>query len=277
MPELPEVETIRSDLQQLVVGEKILELECLFAGSITCDSITAFRKDLLGQEIKKVERRGKYLLLHLSNKQILVIHLRMTGQLIVKQKINRSNDQDIRFTRLIFHLSHHKQILFNDIRKFGRIFLSRDSDLGTRFSNLGLEPLSPEFTFTAFDKLLGQNTRKIKAFLLDQSKIAGLGNIYVDETLFASKIHPETPVKEISQAKRQALHRNIQKILQEAIKKRGTSSRNYVDSFARTGNYQNFLKVYGKKGQPCVNCGSKIKRTVVAQRGTHYCPKCQKK
>lgn len=285
MPELPEVETIRTDLTKLLVGEQIIDLECLFAGSIVCDSLSAFRKQILRQKITKIERRGKYLLLYLGKKQVLVIHLRMTGQLVVGRKNGRTEEPKNqktkklknRFTRLIFRLSHQKTLYFNDIRKFGRVFLIRSSELAKHpaLSKLGVEPLSPAFTFQVFEKLLGQNTRIIKPFLLDQSKVSGLGNIYVDESLFAAGIHPQTPINKLSAPKRKLLHRKIREILKKAVAKRGTSSRNYVDSFAKTGNYQNFLKVYGKKGQPCPVCGTPIKRIVVAQRGTHYCEKCQ--
>ena len=157
MPELPEVETIRRDLQKLVKGEKISGFECLFEGAIICDSIKAFKKNLIGNRISKIERKGKYLLLYLSNKQVLVIHLRMTGQLVVAvcrgKTYLASTHTPHKHTRLIFHLSN-KELLFNDIRKFGRIFLIQASELPDRLSKLGIEPLSPEFSFEVFDELL---------------------------------------------------------------------------------------------------------------------------
>jgi len=257
MPELPEVETIARQLKnEKLVGQTIEAIDISWP-----KTLTASKEDILGKSFTDVSRRGKFLILHLSEGD-LYIHLRMTGRLIL-------GSSRYEYERVRFLLSNGQALIFSDPRKFGRIYYNpAHIQLGP---DAVLDPLIPE--------LFLKSSRGIKAVLLDQSIIAGLGNIYVDEVLFATKIHPEKPANSLSLQEREALIDVIPIILQTAIDNGGTSigkgKGNYFNLEGKRGGMQEHLQVYKKRGQPCPCCKTLIERIVVAGRGTHLCQQCQ--
>lgn len=301
MPELPEVETIRHDLADIILNKKIISVTIL-SPKTASHSAAFFKKELSGRKINEIGRRGKLLIFRLESKgqresqeiesrgiDYLLIHLKMTGQLLYRDRNNRiAGGHDLgvgeelkelpnKHTRAIFELDNGGKLFFNDLRKFGYIKLVTELELKKLLvSNYGPEPLTPAFTFLAFQKALARTNVKIKAALLNQKLIAGLGNIYVDEVLWAARINPERSIKKISPAELRKLYLAINRIIKLAIKHRGTTFSNYVDSRGRSGNFSKFLKVYGHGGEECPNCHNLLKKVKIAGRGTHYCLKCQK-
>ncbi len=287
MPELPEVETVRSGLDKLLPGRKILGVTHNWAKSFP-NAETDVKHFLIGASIVAVKRRAKVLLIELDTKYSLLIHLKMTGQLVFRgsdKSFGAGHPGDSlvgklpdKSTRVIFDLGDSK-LFFNDQRKFGWVRLLPTAEVPNIdfMQRLGPEPLSADFTQTNFkERFKTRPNTNIKAALLDQSVIAGIGNIYADESLWAAKIHPATLVKNISVKKQNELHRAIQAVLKLAIKKGGSTDRNYVDAEGKKGSYLSFAKVFRRQGQPCPRCGTIIEKTRVAGRGTHYCPNCQK-
>jgi len=299
MPELPEVETIRRDLAAKIVGRKITSVNIL-SPKTASHPAAFFVKALAGRHITKVERRGKLLILALSASRseyfYLLIHLKMTGQLIYQDKttkiagghsLGRASDDSFaasvggklpnKHTRAIFNLASGGRLFFNDLRKFGYLKLATEAELARILkNNYGPEPLSPDFSLPFLTTRLLGKTIKIKAFLLDQKMIAGLGNIYVDESLWAAGVRPNRAAGSLKNAEVKKLRQEINRIIKLAIKHRGTTFSNYVDSRGRHGNFSCFLKVYGRGGEKCPNCGSPVAKIKIAGRGTHYCPSCQK-
>jgi len=285
MPELPEVETIKRDLQQKIVGRTILTVTPEWPGSIRCPSAEEFTRLLRGQKIEEVSRRGKYLLLRLSNERMLVIHLKMTGQLLVRGP----DDAEDRFVRVRFKLDDGRELRFADLRKFGRLALynSNMTQKGmvreTRapyledFWKLGPEPLSADFTLEAFTKLIRSRSARMKSLLLNQFFLAGLGNIYADEALFKAGIHPLRKAESLTEEEIRKLYEAIKDVLVSAIGDRGTSTDNFRDTAGEPGFHQFHLYVYQRTGQPCSRCGTLIERMKLGGRSTHYCPKCQLK
>ncbi len=273
MPELPEVETIRRGLEERVMGRMFEQVEVLLPYLIKSPSVGEFIQQLQGKKIERVGRRGKYLLFFLSGEYVLVVHLRMTGQI----NYVKSDEALHQKTYIILTLDNGYQLRYIDPRKFGMFFLLRLNQLNEipGLRNMGPEPLEEEFTFGYFESLLSGKKRKIKALLLDQSAIAGLGNIYVDECLFLAAIHPERMAGELTSIERRMLFNAIKQVLREGIMHRGTSSQDYFDVEGEKGTHQEHLKVYQRKGNPCYACGTPIIRQVVAGRGTHICPQCQ--
>ncbi len=277
MPELPEVETVLRGLQKSIAGEKIVDVFCSGARVFRSDQgfVTAL---LPGQAISSLQRRGKYLIVKTS-KGYLVIHLGMTGQLLLQKEILaddapiRSNDPHVHLT-IRFH--SHKLLLYRDPRKFGRIlFFETEESLSRFFTHLGIEPLSENFTLAAFCTLLQGKKGRIKPFLMNQSYICGLGNIYADEVLFAAGLHPETPIPMLTNENKVKLHQVIPEILEKGINSGGTTFRDYRNSDGGEGSFQNMLKVYGREGLECPKCRDVILRVHVGGRSSHFCPTCQ--
>ncbi len=270
MPELPEVETIKRQLQKRLRGETILDVKVFFEKIIFSVSDSTFIKDLKKQRVQEISRRGKYLIFKLTDYYMLV-HLRMSGKFLIKEKdsINQKHEH-IHFIFNNFILAYH------DVRKFGRIYLVKDPSI--ILDKLGIEPLSEKFTLLEFKKIL-KGTKSIKAFLLDQSEIAGLGNIYVDEALFLAKIAPKRLISAIYDDEAALLHHAIIKVLKKGIDNMGTSlgkGKSNYKNIESLGKNQNELLVFNRENEPCINCKNPIKKIRVAQRGTHYCPFCQK-
>lgn len=291
MPELPEVETIRRDLSALL-GSKIVALK-IFSPKTASHSAAFFIKTLVGQKLIKIERRGKLLILSFANGFFLLIHLKMTGQLIFqspKTKIvgghslsEGSYDKSVggqlpnKHTRAVFYFSGGGQLFFNDLRKFGYLKLVKKLELEKILKdNYGPEPLTPEFSADRLREILKSRKTNIKAALLNQKLIAGLGNIYVDEVLFAAKINPNRVANKLKFAEINLLIKEANRIIKKAIAYRGTTFNNYVDSRGKKGNFSKLLKVYGRGGEKCLVCGRIISKIKLAGRGTHYCPNCQK-
>jgi len=274
MPELPEVETIVRGLREKILNKKIIKIDVNYSKTIDTHSAEDFRSILLNSQIIDITRRAKYIVFHILNSYSLILHLRMTGKVLIKTK----NDIATKHDHITFHLENGTQIFYNDTRKFGRFYLTKDKE--KILGKLGPEPLGNSFIYAEFSKKLASTQRKIKAVLLDQSFIAGLGNIYTDEALWEARIHPEQPANNISQSKQKALFEAIKNVLIKGIENRGTSlgdgQGNYASSGNNRGNNQNTLNVFAKTGKPCPNCENIIQKIVVTQRGTHFCPMCQK-
>lgn len=272
MPELPEVETIRRSLQPNLIGRRIAEVvRIAWPGTIAAPSPEEFSERLQGRQIVAIDRRAKYLIIHLDHAEALVVHLRMTGQLTV---VDAAAETD-KHTHVVLRLDTGQQIFFRDMRKFGRIWLLDREGLAALDRKLGPEPLDDALTVEAFRALIRRRKGRLKQLLLDQAVIAGLGNIYVDEALWLAQLHPLATVGMISDAQIDALYTAIREVLNGGIEKRGTTFSNYRDALGAKGSNQNYLNVYDRKNQPCMRCGSPIERIVVVQRGTHICAYCQ--
>ena len=290
MPELPEVETVRSGLQELLPGKTVQSVSFDWPKGFP-NAKSDVDNFLLGGSVSNVRRRAKVLIIDLDNEYSLIIHLKMTGQLVF-----RANDNSSRFgaghpnasligelpdksTRVSLDFGDSK-LFFNDQRKFGWMRLVPTVEIPAIdfFRKLGPEPLADDFSSGDFIKRLQRRPNaNIKAALLDQTVVAGIGNIYADESLFAAKIHPLTLVKSISKARMEKLFHEVQAVLRLSIQKGGSSDRNYVDAEGRRGSYLTFAKVFRRDGQPCLVCGTIIEKSKVAGRGTHTCPTCQLK
>lgn len=283
MPELPEVETIRRGLQDLIVGYKIVGIESDSPKQVQ-PSLGLVRAAIQGGTLIRVNRKAKIILMFLDNGKILAVHLKLTGRLLVRKAgtpkdewqhvtIKLTDSGQARITKKI----HDLELRFCDARKFGWIkllsSLSHLSDLGT----YGPEPLTPEFTLEKFKEILTTNSRPVKVILMDQEKIAGIGNIYANDALFLAKIDPRRPAKSLKLSECKSLRETIIKVLKLGLKYGGASDQYYLNAKGEKGFYQEHFLVYGKKGKPCPNqCGGLIKRIVVGGRGTFICPNCQK-
>ena len=281
MPELPEVETIVRSLRNLIdpsnedveslttrpgiLGRAVASVSVLWERSLAQPTVQEFENILPGQKVQSVGRRGKYLVIQFEH-QVMLIHLRMSGDIRVEKTLASAPKKH---DRMILRFIDGWQMVFNDPRKFGRIWLVNQIEEIT--STLGVEPLSDELTGEGLVQKLHATSRRIKPLLLDQSVVAGLGNIYTDEALFLASIHPLTPAREITALQAESLLRSIRYVLEEGIRRNGAS----IDWVYRGGDFQNHFNVYQRTGEPCKVCGTKIERIVVGQRGTHYCPHCQ--
>lgn len=275
MPELPEVETVKRSLSGKLIGKEIRDLEIYFSGNIRRPDPLLMGEMIRGKKFLGIDRRGKYLIFTLSEDLALVVHLRMTGQLLY---VDAAFPKD-KHTHLVFSLSDGMELRYADLRKFGTFDLIPLSELPQLkgLAQLGVEPLSGDFTVQWLDQMLQNKNRSIKNVLLDQTIIAGIGNIYADEILYEGGIHPETIACNLTEDQVRQLWQATVKLLNLGIEHRGTSIRNYVDGDGRQGGFQELLKVYGRRGEPCVRCGSPIGKTMVQGRGTYYCPNCQPK
>lgn len=283
MPELPEVETIRrwllggADLspgesfrptvrdRPTITGRKILAAQLLWERTLATPEPGEFRRRVVNQSIQDITRRGKFLIFHLE-RDALLFHLRMSGDLLVED----TSLPPAPHHRLVLNLEGSLRLAFNDPRKFGRAWLVADPQ--TVIADLGPEPLDESFTTEQFYDRLRSRRRQLKPLLMDQTFIAGLGNIYTDEALHLAGLHPLMPSDALNQVQTAHLLESIRQVLEEGIRRQGAS----IDWVYRGGDFQNHFRVYQRTGEPCPNCGTPIQRIVVGQRGTHFCPICQK-
>ncbi len=272
MPEMPEVETVRRTLLPLIKGKTIKEVTVWYPKIITGDA-KEFKQQLVGKKITTIDRYAKYLLIRLSGNLTVVSHLRMEGKYRLV-KINTKKDKHDH-VQIVF--SDNSALRYNDVRKFGRMQLIKTGTEKekTGISKLGAEPNSAAFTISYLQNGLARKKKNIKNTLLDQSVVAGLGNIYVDEVLWETKIHPLSQANTIPAERVAQLHDNINSLIELAIAERGTTIHTYLDANGKTGGFQKMLQVYGHKGEPCVRCGTPLEKIKVNGRGTTFCPKCQ--
>ena len=270
MPELPEVETIATNLregrvgQPSLIGRSILQARLLWERTLAVPSPAEFYSWLPGQVFRIIRRRGKFIVFELS-RYTLLVHLRMSGDLLVEP----SDAPTAPHHRLLIDLDGGFRLAFNDARKFGRVWLTAEPE--SVLGALGPEPLDESFTAQDLHRALHARKRQLKPLLLDQGFLAGLGNIYADEALHLARLHPLKLSNALTPEESQRLWQSIRQVLQEGIQRNGAS----IDWVYRGGDYQHFFKVYQRTGNPCYNCGTPIERLVVGQRGTHFCPKCQ--
>lgn len=273
MPELPEVETVKRTLNELIIGKTIAHVSVLLPRIIIKpDDVKRFAVMLEGHSFKRVERRGKFLRFLLDG-LVLVSHLRMEG----RYGLYPQDEPVEKHTHVIFHFTDGTELRYKDVRQFGTMHLFEPGEelRSAPLNKLGLEPLDETFTFEAFKLAITKRTTKIKPLLLNQAYITGLGNIYVDEALFAAGIHPERTVYTLTQKELRALYDSIISTLERAVASGGSSIKSYVNGQGEIGLFQHELKVYGKGSAPCPACGQPIIKTVVGGRGTHLCVKCQ--
>lgn len=273
MPELPEVETVKRTLNTLIQGKRIQKVTVRLPRIIRRpDDITIFAHMLEGHTIQTVERRGKFLRFLLDG-LVLVSHLRMEG----RYGLYAEGDPLDKHSHVIFHFDDGTELRYTDVRQFGTmdLFLPGEDLLQQPLKNLGLEPLSPDFTAEAFKRLLAGKNTKIKPLLLNQAYVVGIGNIYVDESLHAAGIHPERTAGSLTGEQIVRLHDAIVDTLTNAVNAGGSSVKSYVNGQGEIGSYQHKLRIYGRKDEPCYTCGSKVEKSVVGGRGTHFCPSCQ--
>ncbi|UVI28483.1 DNA-formamidopyrimidine glycosylase [Paenibacillus spongiae] len=273
MPELPEVETVRRTLNQLVAGKTVEGV------TITLPRILQrpaepeqFADMLVGQTLQTIERRGKFLRF-IFDGLVMVSHLRMEGRYGVYEK----GDPVELHTHVIFHFDDGTELRYKDVRQFGTMHLFEPGDelLMPPLNKLGIEPLDDSFTLKSFMKILSHRTTKIKPLLLNQEYVVGLGNIYVDESLFTAGIHPEQTADSLKRSDWKRLYDAVRATLTRAVETGGSSIKSYVDGQGEMGMFQDELLVYGRKNEPCSRCGQSIEKTVVGGRGTHICTKCQ--
>ena len=280
MPELPEVETIRRDLTSRIIGRTVVEawVSPDAPRLVQDETPESFCRRLAGRTIEELDRRGKYLLLRLAGGLTWIVHLRMTGGLIhlppPKADGARNGCPDERFLRARFRLDDGGELCYVDLRKLGTMWLVADES--TIVGTLGPEPLGEAFDPQEMRRLLAKRAAPVKSVLMDQHAIAGIGNIYADESLFEAGIRPTKAATRLSRPAAERLHWAIRKVLVEALADRGSSFRDYVDAEGEQGMYQLRVKVFRRTGEPCYVCGTVIRRIKVGGRSTHYCPRCQR-
>jgi formamidopyrimidine-DNA glycosylase len=287
MPELPEVETVCRQLDPELVGRRIEELEVLDARWCRPVAPEELEAEVEGATIKGLGRRGKYLLLRLDSERTLVMHLRMTGNLVLVEgasKLDPSEGRRLyegerstseRHLRARFTLDDGRQVWFTDPRRFGEAFLLEDPKLDERFAKLGVEPLSADFTPEALGAMAAGRTAPLKSFLLDQRHVAGVGNIYADEALFRARLHPLSPAGSMKLEHAAALRDAVVAALEAGIDGGGASIDDYRDGRGEKGTMQDEFLVHTREGEECPACGGPISRIVVSGRSTYYCPSCQ--
>jgi formamidopyrimidine-DNA glycosylase len=295
MPELPEVETVARDLQRWVAGATIAGAAVTWPRTIRHPQPPErFEAEIAGATIRKVTRRAKTVLLHLDDGRVMTVALRMTGALIVAAQGATADP----YARVVFALADGRELRYRDVRKFGRIGLwpggglrsvgagrgarsrkvaesTKQYRIGEVFSGHGPEPLTRGFTAERFAERLSRRSAKLKALLLDQSFIAGVGNIYADEALWRARLHPLRTADTLTPDEVRRLHRTVRQVLREGIENRGASFSDYVGADGEPGANAERLAVYRRTGEPCYRCGRRIERIVVGQRSTHFCPRCQ--
>ena len=283
MPELPEVETIRRSLQKAIVGKKIKDVEVRKPKIFQGDT-----EDVIGETIKKIERRGKVLMIKLSGNKNLVVHFKLTGQMVWVPKGGETvtlghpipfvgTQLPAKTTHVIFTVNGGK-LFYNDLRQFGWIKVRDKKGTEREVGTLGVEPLTKEFTPEKLSQIFAKTKRPIKLVLMDQGKMAGVGNIYANDALFEAGIIPTRPANTLNQGMVKKLHRAIEKVLSDGLKYGGSSARDeaYIKPTGEPGSYQEHFRVYQKEGQSCPKCGKTIKRIKFGGRGTFFCPRCQK-
>ena len=296
MPELPEVQTIITDLNEKIKGDTIVGFWSDWKKSIKMPA-GRFEKEIRDRKILEAKRIGKNIFINLSGGKTIYIHLKMTGHLLIKFQIPNSksqinpkskiqnpkqhdyfSDKVNRYIHHIFYLKSGRTLEFSDLRKFGKIILLDTDKIqeAKEIKNIGVDAMKEDFTFEKLDEILDGKKTKIKLLLMDQSKMAGIGNIYASEILFEAGILPGRPADKVSQAERKKLYKSIKKVLEKAIELRGTSDSDYRDTAGAPGRFQKVLKVYRRTGKKCPRCGTIVQREKIGQRGTFYGPRCQK-
>jgi formamidopyrimidine-DNA glycosylase len=275
MPELPEVETIRRDLNKELKGRKIVKLKLHDWAKMLKPTPGALAKAVEGKRIRDFDRRAKLLLMHLDDHgTTIAIHLKLSGQLYIRKQTQAPD----RFTHVVLKLDKGEELRFNDLRKFGFMkVVENKKDLDKLLSEFGPEPFTPEFTFDKFKNIIAKSSRAIKTTIMDQSKISGVGNIYADEALWRAKIHPEQSAGKLTEKQLKDLYDAILFVLKQGIEDRGTSVDQYRDIYSQEGRHERNLQVFRQNGKPCPACGTKVEKIKVGGRGTHFCPKCQEK
>jgi formamidopyrimidine-DNA glycosylase len=280
MPELPEVETIRRGLQKKIQNKQIKNIVINVDKIVKKPSLGEFIAKLKKKKIKEIDRRGKYIIIHLDSENKLIIHLGMTGLLIYPYD-NKITEKEInpKHNHLIFTFTDNTQLVFNDVRRFGKIYLVSNINEIETLSKLGVEPLEDYFTEEVFIEILNKKKNsKIKSFLMKQEFITGLGNIYANEVLYQSDIHPLRLISSLNQEEVQNLYRQIKLVLSEAVELRGSTIADeaYRDTDGEKGKFAKKLQVYAKKGEPCIKCGYPIEVVRIEGRSSFICPRCQK-
>jgi formamidopyrimidine-DNA glycosylase len=290
MPELPEVETIRRDLSKKIVGRKIIAVD---VPDKKLGDILTLKSALLGNQISAADRVGKLLILHLADGKFLLIHLKMTGQLVYEDRqellagghsFKEGGEllEEIggklpnKYTRLIISFEGGRKLFFNDMRRFGYANIVNSEQLKDIKKKFGIEPLCSSFTLSMLKKIFSGKKINIKAALMDQKNIAGIGNIYASEILYDAKVKPDRPTGKLKSEEINRIFVSVKKVLQKSIKHRGTTFSDYVDVSGKKGNFSKLLQVYKRDGKFCYGCGGKIKAIKIAGRSTYFCPKCQK-
>ena len=305
MPELPEVQTIVNDLNKKVRGRRIVRVWFDWPkmlkdpldqqkNKVAHKHVTVFEKAIKKKKILGVKRRAKNILIYLSDSLMMLVHLKMTGHLLVgRWNVKSEKGKEIviplepkevvedpynQYIHLIFYLDDGRMLGYSDVRKFGKVLLGTKDQIENlpELKKLGPEPLDKNFKFPEFSKLIKSEKRKIKQVLLDQEVIAGIGNIYSDDILWKAKVYPLRSADKLSNNELRAVWRAMREILTKAVKLRGTSTSDYRDTSGRKGEYTEERLVYQREGEPCRRCGIKIKRIIVGGRSAHFCPKCQK-
>jgi len=270
MPELPEVETVARGLRSLLIGRTIVNALVGWPRTIARPQEDEFAKSIVGRRVVSVGRRGKYVVIELD-RGFLLVHLKMSGRL----QVVRADDLVDKHVHLLLDLDDGWQLRFRDVRKFGRVYLVEDPAEVT--AGLGPEPLSDDFTLAEFRRLLARRKGRLKSLLLNQHFLAGLGNIYADEALYDSLLHPLRSADSLTSDEQVRLYESIRTVLSRAVESRGTtlSDGGYTDASGEMGEYQERIAVYGRGGRPCLRCQSAIERMVIGGRSAHFCPRCQ--
>jgi formamidopyrimidine-DNA glycosylase len=276
VPELPEVEIVRKDLEREVVGKKIKDVEVKLPRIVRRHRTrTEFTKRLNGRGITKIERRGKYILVRLDNNDVLVMHLGMSGR--IERTTARKPIE--KHTHVVMKLSTGGELRFIDMRQFGELFVSERDELDTikELQHIAIDPLEDSFTWQHFSQLIGTRHVKLKTLLMDQKFISGIGNIYSDEILWHAGLRHDRPSDSLTSQEVRRLYRAIQEVIQEGIRYRGVTleDETYSDLYGKSGEMQEHLKVYGKVGMPCRRCRTPITRERWSNRSTYFCPQCQ--
>jgi formamidopyrimidine-DNA glycosylase len=276
MPELPEVETVRRGLEREVVGKRIKSVVVTGTRTVRRQTKKQLITRLEGAKIKSVKRVGKYLVLELDTGDLLVIHLRMSGQLLK----NQPKDPLLKHTHVVISFTQGGQIRFVDPRTFGEVFVTRPDELTQEvpeLADLGMDPIDEQISWVRFGQLLVARTTKLKPLLMDQSFIAGIGNIYSDEILWEAGLRHDRTPQSLSSMEVRRLYRAVIEVLHEAVKHRGSTlaDQQYVDLMGRPGEYQELHQVYDREGKPCRRCRGTIVREKVGSRSSYYCPSCQ--
>jgi len=283
MPELPEVETIRKDLQEKITYKQIKDVIVNISKIIKKPSLEEFITKTKDKKIKEIDRRGKYIIIHLDSEDKLIIHLGMTGLLIYPYNKNSKEilegEIKAKHNHLVFTFTDDTQLVFNDVRRFGKIFLVSNIDEIESISKLGIDPLEDYFTEEVFIQVLNKKKKgKIKPFLMNQKFITGLGNIYTNEVLYRSNIHPLRLISSLIEEEVKNLYQQIKLVLSEAVELRGSTVADeaYRDTDGDKGKFAKKLQVYDRKGEPCIKCGHPIEVVRIEGRSSFICPQCQK-
>jgi len=278
MPELPEVETIKRDLQKKIVGKKIEDVTINVTKILQKPSLEEFKAKIRGRVIKEINRRGKYIIIDLDSEDKLIIHLGMTG--ILLYPFNQINKNTIipKHNHFVFSFTDNTQLVFNDVRRFGKVYLVQNIKESECIIKLGVEPLDESFTIAKFAQMIRNKKNKIKSLLMKQEFITGLGNIYVNEVLHRADIHPLSLASSLSETQIAKLFREIKDVLNEAVNLRGSTVEDeaYRDTDGKKGEFAERLQVYARKGSSCFKCGHIIESIKIEGRSSFFCPKCQK-